>query len=82
MTDHLSAMRDPVGVTFIKGDQVKRGIRKEFASYFRTYSNPSQFKICLEKHHPRSIAKEPLPYFALTLDHPDPPAQYAYEGHW
>lgn len=81
MTDHLSAMRDPVGVTFIEDDQVKRGIRKEFAPYFQELLKSKSIQDMLGKSIiPASIAKEPLPDFALTLDHPlIHPRNYAYE---
>jgi len=81
MTDNLSAMRDPVGATFIKDNQVKRGIRKDYADYYQNLLKNQSIQDLLGKSIiPASVAKEPLPDFALTLDHPlIHPRNYAYE---
>lgn len=79
--NYLSAMRDPVGVTFIDKSQIKRGIRAEFAPYYQDLlDNPSIQALLGKAIISTSISSEVIPEYALVLEHPlITPRNYAYE---
>jgi len=81
MQQNLSAMRDPVGVTSIHNNTVKRGIHAEFSPFYRDLLNKEYIQDLLgDKIVPTSISRKNLPNFDLTLDHPFiTPRNYVYE---
>lgn len=81
MPQDLSAMRDPVGITAITQENVKRGIYDEFVSFYRDLLDQSYIQGLLgEKIIPTSVSTKNLDGFHFTLDHPlITPRNYAYE---
>jgi SAM-dependent methyltransferase len=75
----LSADRDPVGATYIKGQKIYRDIRGEFKDYFLSILKEPKIKQLLGKGLVDTcIFKESAS--SLTLEHPlISPASYAYE---
>ena len=81
MQNILSAGRDPVGKAQIKNNIVLRGIYKEYAPFFKTVlANAAVEGMLGEKLVETQIAKQNLPGYALTIQHPlISPRSYAFE---
>lgn len=79
MKTQLSAERDPVGVTYVKGGKVLREINNEFKDFFLSFlKNPAHELLFKQGLIDTSIASQSGK--SLTLEHPlISPVNYAYE---
>ncbi len=77
----LSVKRDPVGDVYQRQGKILRGIRAEFADYYlNIYHHPKVQAMFGSKIIETCIAKNPLPRYAITLEHPlITPQNYCYE---
>jgi len=79
MKTQLSAERDPVGVTYVKGGRVFREINSDFKEFFLSFlKNPVHDLLFKQGLIDTSIASQSVK--SLTLEHPlISPVNYAYE---